>query len=268
MDGDGGGIANYYTLTLSKSTVSGNTATNGEGGGISNDFSGTLTLIDSTVSGNTATGGGGGISSNGTLTLTNSTVSGNSSTRVGEGGGIDNNLGTLTLSTSTVSGNTAYDGGGIDNNGGRLALSNSTVSSNSATRVGGGIFVQSQSSTAQDDLTFGTIYGNMASVGADIAVEDVALSNGKFKSVKQISHVRISNSIVASNPAHPGPDISGTLIAFGYNLFQDNSGATFDPATRTQHGTDRTLSVGDLSKLFAPPVVDFIQSLDKRRKAE
>ncbi len=48
--------------------------------------------------------------------------------------------------------------------------------------------------------------------------------------------------------------VSGTLISSGYNLFQGNSGATFDPATRTQHGFDKTLSVNDLTKLFADPV--------------
>src|SRR5438128_137892 len=46
----------------------------------------------------------------------------------------------------------------------------------------------------------------------------------------------------------------GMLTSYGYNLFQDTSGATFDPATSTQHGTDKILSVNDLSKLFADPV--------------
>ncbi len=44
------------------------------------------------------------------------------------------------------------------------------------------------------------------------------------------------------------------LISYGYNLFQNISGATFDPATSKQHNTDRTLSVNDLSTLFASPV--------------
>jgi hypothetical protein len=66
--------------------------------------------------------------------------------------------------------------------------------------------------------------------------------------------VKIRNSIVVSNPADPSPDISGTLISSGYNLFQDNSGATFNPTTRPQHATDKTLSVNDLTSLFAYPV--------------
>src|SRR5205085_4365989 len=58
---------------------------------------------------------------------------------------------------------------------------------------------------------------------------------------------------VASDPAHPGPDISGLLTSSGYNLFQDNSGATFDPATSNLHSTDKMLSAYDLTKLFASP---------------
>ncbi len=53
------------------------------GGAIYNQ--GTLTLTNSTVSGNSASRAGGGIYNFGTLTLTNSTVSGNSASRDGGG---------------------------------------------------------------------------------------------------------------------------------------------------------------------------------------
>src|SRR5262249_31349280 len=61
------------------------------GGGIVND-NGTLTITNSTLSGNSATGDGGGIwnVAHGTLTLTNCTLSGNSSG--GDGGGIFNSF--------------------------------------------------------------------------------------------------------------------------------------------------------------------------------
>ena len=110
-------------LTINSGTVSVNNLTikNGDntsgygGGGIFNGY-GTLSLTNSTVSGNTATYDGGGIFNYGTLTLTNSTVSGNSAAFYG--GGIFNEYG-LTLTNSTVSGNTAtyYGGGGIFNYG-------------------------------------------------------------------------------------------------------------------------------------------------------
>jgi hypothetical protein len=82
------------------------------GGGIENN-DGTLTVTNSTLSGNSAVGGdGGGILSNGgTLTVTNSTLSGNSAAY---GGGIAND-GTLTVTNSTLSGNGAeFGGGGIN----------------------------------------------------------------------------------------------------------------------------------------------------------
>ena len=65
---NGAGILNRGALTLTNSTVTGNTATDFGGGGIFN-FT-TVTLINSTVSGNIADESGGGISNNGALTLT------------------------------------------------------------------------------------------------------------------------------------------------------------------------------------------------------
>ena len=115
---------------------------------------GTLTLSNSTVSGNSASGPliarggifnggalnrGGGIFNDGTLTLSNSTVSGNSA--LNDGGGIYN-VGMLALIDSTISDNTAgREGGGIFNVGasfphgalqkvGMLTLTNSMVSNN------------------------------------------------------------------------------------------------------------------------------------------
>jgi hypothetical protein len=121
-----GGIQNFGTLTVTNSTVSGNTADSG--GGIF-DY-GTLTLTNSTVSGNTASyNHGGGIFSSGTLTVTNSTVSGNSAS---DGGGIWNDFSaTLTLTNSTVLGNSASDGGDIVNHSdATLTLTSSIVDGN------------------------------------------------------------------------------------------------------------------------------------------
>ena len=212
---------------------------------------GTLTLSDSTVSGNTSKFGGGGIFNGGTLTLNDSTVSGNSGGSVsvegadGVGGGISN-YGTLTLSDSTVSGNTSKFGGGGIFNGGTLTLSNSTVSGNSGGSVdiyncgGGGIC-----NVGRLTITFSTITNNTAPVGADIAVAAGS---------SQHSQVTISNSIVAGDHPSTGPDISGMLTSRGYNVFQDNSGASFDPSMAALHRTDKLLSANDLFRLFVSPV--------------
>ena len=168
-------------LTLTNSTVSGNTARHG--GGIHNHR--TLTLKNSTVSGNTAGGGGGGISNAGTLTLTNSTVSGNTA---GDGGGGISNAGPLTLTNSTVSGNTAGDGGGgISNAGGPLTLTNSTVSGNTAPTVGG---IETHGREYQGVLILGTltlssstVAGNTQEQGADLGFGPLS---GSFSAINSV----------------------------------------------------------------------------------
>jgi CSLREA domain-containing protein len=139
----GGGIFNRGTLTLTGSTVSENWAIIDDGGGILNAGSGApapsnhVTLINSTVSGNVAGRGpgdfGGGIFNASYLTLTNSTVSGNHSTLNGRGGGIAT-LGPYsgtTLTNSTVSGNRS-DGPGViyDNSSEGSVFTNTIVADN------------------------------------------------------------------------------------------------------------------------------------------
>jgi hypothetical protein len=136
-DGDGGGILNLSTLTLSGCVVSGNSADVlgvNLGGGIYN--AGTLTLTGCTISNNdawgsaldTTSGNGGGIFNAGTLTVINTTVSGNSAGN-GFGGGIVNG-GTLTVTNSTFTGNVADGPGGAICNTGTLTVTHCTFSSN------------------------------------------------------------------------------------------------------------------------------------------
>lgn len=81
----GGGIDNQGTLTVSASTLSGNSAGHGKGGAIYN--AGSLTVSFTTLSGNGVAGNGGGISNDGTLTVNNSSISGNTASQ-GLGSGI------------------------------------------------------------------------------------------------------------------------------------------------------------------------------------
>ncbi len=119
----GGGIANGGTMTITGSIVSNNRSTddNTGGGGIFNN--GAMAITGTVVSDNTAPQGpGGGITNDGTMTITSSTVAGNTSGNDlgvfegyanGVGGGISNNfVGTMTITGSTVSGNSALSGSG------------------------------------------------------------------------------------------------------------------------------------------------------------
>ncbi|HEV2841653.1 MAG TPA: choice-of-anchor Q domain-containing protein [Chthoniobacterales bacterium] len=141
-----GNVANQYaggidnsggTLELTNSVISGN-QTAFAGGGIAN--SGTLTISHSTLSGNSAYykwfGVGGGISNVGTLEIRNSTLSGN---RVdGGGGGISNSSGAVTITNSTLTDNysihtEAVGGGGLRNvDGGTLQIGNSILHTGSS----------------------------------------------------------------------------------------------------------------------------------------
>ena len=171
----GGGIYNEGTLTVSKSTVSGNFAVPPPlgtsytcGGGIYNQ--GRLTVSNSTVSENGAdsdnSSAGGGICNEGTMVVSNSIISDNfAGSGGGLGGGIySDNGGTLTLSNSTVSGNTVggepgASGGGIANEG-TMEVSNSTVSDNSIGTDGdGGGITNGGTMTVSDSTVSGNYSG-------------------------------------------------------------------------------------------------------------
>ena len=111
----GGAIYNYYQLTVTDSTISGNHAQ--YAGGIAN-YGGPppsqSPIRQFTV---TPLGGGGlGNFNGGKLTITNCTITDNNATRF-EAGGVDNDNGWVFIVDSTISGNSATThGGGVYNN--------------------------------------------------------------------------------------------------------------------------------------------------------
>jgi hypothetical protein len=135
----GGGIYNEGSVKLSRSVVESNVG-NGLGGGITNPREDSSVILDhSSLSGNTAKGGdGGGIANAGQVTLDDSIIAGNSATGheieqreipEGYGGGIYNVTGspfhgpeepkpllTLNGSSSVFENTAAKQGGGIYNN--------------------------------------------------------------------------------------------------------------------------------------------------------
>ncbi len=154
----GGGVYSDGTLTVIGSIISGNSAN--YGGGIYSYYDTLLTVTDSTVSGNSAASHGGGIytGDGATLTVTHSTVSGNSAAT--NGGGILS-TGTLTVIGSTLSGNSAKYGGGLFDDGTQPGwVINSTFSGNSAATFGSGIYNTGSTLT----VTNSTLSGNTSGV--------------------------------------------------------------------------------------------------------
>ena len=143
-DGNGGAIYNSAILKLSHVILEHNTAA-ADGGAIFNG-GGSVLVRDSTLNGNTAVNGcGGGLSSNeGEALVWATTFMGNQARC---GGGVSTAAGDVLIVVSTFNGNTATDG-----NGGALYgklqvqadIKHSTVAGNTATGSGGGIYLESQ----------------------------------------------------------------------------------------------------------------------------
>ncbi len=206
----GGAILSHENLTLTSSTISGNSA-DSNGGGIWND--GTATITNSTISGNSAVSlSGGGIYNSGTANVTGSTIADNSAV-IGGGGIYNRNLSaTATISGSSISGNSASVGGGICNTGtGTATITNSTISGNSADDDGGGIY-----SNGTATVTGSTITGNSAGdSGGGIFNNSTATS--------------IDSTIVAGNRLTTGAadDLSGNDLesTSTHNLIGDPASA-------------------------------------------
>ena len=195
----GGGIFSYGTLTVSGSTLSGNYAA--FGGGIDN--LGTATVSGSTLSGNYSEHGGGGILNWATLTVSGSTLSGNS-TGNSTGGGIASfGSTTLTVSGSTFFDNFASVGGAIYNEAGTLTVSGCTLSGNSAGSYGGGI---------------ANLYGTVAVIDSTLSGNRAGEYGG---GIWNQGGLTISGSSVSGNSAYDGGGIYN--FAGGTVTVRDNS---------------------------------------------
>jgi hypothetical protein len=215
--GDGGGILNRGTLTISNCTISNNSvfsggSASGEGAGIFNQ--GTLTIGGCTISNNGAVNFGGGILNQGTLTISGSTISKNGAL---DGGGILNQ-GNVTVSGSTISNNAASfgSGGGIDAARGTATLTNCTVVFNTDfgfgnSTGGGGLYVDSSSRATLTNCTLSrNLVGSARGGGIDV-------NSGGI--------LNLTNTLVAGNTvANPaGPDIYGALATADHNLVGDGT---------------------------------------------
>ncbi len=227
-NGNGGGILNTGSLTLTSVTVGDSQAE--KGAGIYHTGGGTLELINSTVALNMATGGkgaGGGILNNsGTVLITDSNILGNTATL--QGGGLLNTINTgnsMTIVRSTVAHNSAGDGGGGGiYNRTTMTIINSTISDNETTGNGGGIANVGNNILS---LSFVTIADNRSNTDATEGPSGGGVHDTTETGFEAGSTIFADNTSGAGN----GSDIFGTLDSQGFNLIENTAGATISGNT-------------------------------------
>jgi len=231
--GDGGGIGiESGIVTISNSTISGNSAFTG--GGILNSSS-DLTLVDSEISDNDATTNGGGIMNQGgaILTMLRTSIRDNSAGQYGFGGGIYNFPQAFVYATdSEISNNDASAGGAIFN-GGDALLTNTTISGNLARSNGGGIYNYEQNAILT--LNNVTISNNVAE----------SFYGGLYSEFNSSTTMR--NTIIADNDAPYAPNCQAMtpINSAGYNLIGDPS--MCDIVTTTGDILDGILAIDALA---------------------
>ena len=219
LNTEGGGFANSSsgTVSITGTTISGNSVAGGKGGGVSNrGGAGTLTITGATISGNHSAFAGGGIVAGGTNTnIQNTEVTDNAaetnsaSTGFAAGGGI-HVLTSAVLTDSTVAGNhvieaewpaSSLSGAGVSN-ATNVKLNRTTVSGNSFEGEGPGdgsphfaSGVASNSTSSHLTLLNSTVTGNTATDATTIA--------GTVAGFQANTVVKIIQSTIADNPHNP-----------------------------------------------------------------
>lgn len=145
----GGGLYTYkadvkHTSSSGTLTITGNKATNNDGGGIYVDGGTSISLATTSIQNNEAKKGGAMAISSGSnnlsIELGTSTITGNHVT--GNGGAIYLPKGKLTIASPTISGNYAANGGAVFLAGGSLTTTGTaSIENNYATTDGGAFYV-------------------------------------------------------------------------------------------------------------------------------
>ncbi|OYV96589.1 MAG: hypothetical protein B7Z73_00450, partial [Planctomycetia bacterium 21-64-5] len=206
--GEGGGIVNYATMSLSGSSFSGNSAN--LGGGIA--FEGNTTVSACTFDGNTAASYGGGVYNHASATLTGGALSDNHG---GTGGAIDN-MGNLTLTQVTLTGNSAAVGGAIDSVG-HATVDHSTLSSNRASSEGGAVDVEIGGVVAVSDST---LSGNSAAEGGALFNYFGATLTVTGSTIADNTASDVGGGVANSSPAY---SFGGTLTVTNSTLYGNSA---------------------------------------------
>jgi Periplasmic copper-binding protein (NosD) len=236
---EGGAIraSDSARLTVSGSTLTGNTATLEDGGGILvTSSTAAVGVSNSTLSNNNAGNNGGGILSFGTATINGSAVLGN---RALVGGGVSNERGVVTLNGTRIEGNAATNefesgfafGGGLLNSAGTMTLTGSVVLNNTTSAVdgaqGGGVWSAGFPTTL--NITGSTIMGNTAS-GLNSSGGGIYSADGN---ATLLSSAVVSNRVVGGDLAGGGGiyRLDGTVTLAGSAVVSNQPDNCGNPST-------------------------------------
>lgn len=252
----------FGTVLLDGVTLTGNTANSGGAVRVA-DMD--LTVLDSTISGNTAIDGfGGGINHTGAaFVMERSAVTGNSAPQ-GNGGGVYTSKYGADILDSTISENTAYNAGGLFSyqkySDPSTTLSNVTISANTAGYNAGGALIYNGDGTYDMTTTMSQV---------TIAANSAAVTGGGvlFSQYDGATHnVTISNSIVSANTAAGAAnDFEGELAGGGGNRSAMRLGMRSPEERRRDFKprfTDQAApSFGDVPRGSVPVAIDVVFSI-------
>jgi len=217
------------TITITRSTISGNTA-GLDGGGVRNYRDSILTITHSTISDNEAGTNGGGVASTGTgsfsgavTTIYNTTISGN--TAAGNGGGISNVMhNNVIVVNATITNNEASIGGGMYNDTDVVAATNSIVAGNTAT-------------SADPDVSGTFVSGGHNLIG--IIGSGIGFTNGVDGDIVGTSASPV-DPLLSPLQDNGGPTLTHALLAGSLAIDAGDNNAVSDPGTATdQRGAPR-----------------------------
>ena len=229
---EGGGIRSAGALTITGTQVTHNTAVTA-GGGIS-QVDGSFSIVGSEISGNSASNGPGGgidvVGVPGSLTIDDSTISGNDAGLAGGverlGGGISSRPASevaLVVTDSSIAQNTTYrQGGGIAlQEGGALDLSRSRVVSNSVVNdatgfplppvTGGGLADLAPSATSV--IVDSQFTGNTTSAGPDVSINNGG--GARLAGPSTVTRTTFNDNSVSGGEAGTGPSGGGVYVQSG-----------------------------------------------------
>jgi Ricin-type beta-trefoil lectin domain/Chlamydia polymorphic membrane protein (Chlamydia_PMP) repeat len=254
----GGAIFSLGTVHVSGVTFSGNqspAATGTSGGAISSDNSGaTLTVDRSTFTGNTAQEGG-GIFTQSATSIANSTFTGNRATLFG-GGALVSAVGTTRITGDTFSANSGPGGGAIDNDA-TVNITDSTFAGNTAGANGGGALQNFGRMT----VTYSTLANNASPFGADMHNDPVApasvtgpvynpaLRGRSLAALTQASTFSVTASIVSGGISGANCSGSTPFTDGGYNA---DSGTSCGFLATSHSKNNANLNLGPLAANGGP----------------